>query len=271
MPAELEKRVDTAARLFPENAAYFGQHLGRVESRWKEDASRVTDADIALSRSFLGGLAMAFPADDLVSEEDLPSEAQGARTLHQRFCWVLDPIDGTNNYALGLPLCGILLALLEDGVPAYGWIYDYLGKRLIEGGPGRGIRVDGVPYKSTVPPPDFSRQELVSLHLPIKENYLLQLSPLLQRNTGRCLGSSALHLAYNALGYFSGSFSHNTKVWDLAAGHAVLAAVGRRMVFTEVDPFPLRSLPPKPPNLPNIAGTEAFLHFTLPLLVPGNG
>lgn len=269
MPAELEKRIGATARLFPENVIYFTQHLGRVESRWKEDASRVTDADLALSRSFLGRLAAMFPEDDLVSEEDLPTAAQGARALRQRFCWVLDPIDGTNNYALGLPLCGMLLALLEDGEPVYGWIYDHLGKRLVEGGPERGIRVDGIPCKPAAASADFSSNELVSLHLPIREEYSLQLSPLLQRNTGRCLGSSALHLAYNALGHFSGSFSHSTKVWDLAAGHAVLAAVGRRMIFLGPGPFPLRSLPPRPPNLPNIAGTEAFLRFTLPLLLSG--
>ncbi|MDR2863729.1 MAG: inositol monophosphatase [Puniceicoccales bacterium] len=265
MPAELEKRIATAGRILLEQSAYFTQHFGKVESHWKADSSRVTEADLTLSRNILSSLRALYPDDDSVSEEELPSIEEGPRTLRKRFCWVLDPIDGTNNYALGLPLCGILLALLEDGLPAYGWTYDPLGKRLVEGGPGHGLRVNGVRVPAPPQPASLDRHAFVTLHFPQSAENLRRLAPLLSHSTGRCLGSAALHFVYNVLGVVDGSFCHSGKVWDIAAGHAQLAAVGRRMIFLETDPFPLHALLPKPPNLPNLAGTEAFLRFTLPL------
>lgn len=265
MPAEQEKRVASAGRILLDNIEYFSRHLGKVESHWKADKTRVTDADLALSRSILGGLSRLFPGDDTVSEEDLPPAGAPPRTLPKRFCWVLDPIDGTNNYAAGLPACGILLALLEDGVPVYGWIYDHLFKRLIEGGPGRGVRIDGARFMPPPAPAELDRNEFVSFHFPMDDEYLRRLAPLLKYSTVRCMGSSAIHLAYNALGLLSGSFAHRGKVWDVAAGHAVLAGAGRRVVFTRTDPFPLRSIAHEPPCVPHLAGTEAFLRFALPL------
>jgi myo-inositol-1(or 4)-monophosphatase len=265
MPAEQEKRIAKAGRAVSENIDYFTRHLGKVESRWKADKTRVTDADLALSRTIMGRLAENFPDDDIFSEEALPSAEEGARALRKRFCWVLDPIDGTNNYALGVPICGIMLALLEDGEPVYGWIYEHLTRWFVEGGSGRGIRVNGAPVAVPPAPAEFGKQAQVALPLPLQQHYLERLQPLLTRNPARALGSSATHLVLNALGIFEGCFSVRGKVWDIAAGHALLSATGRRVIYLETQPFPLRELTPTPPNLPLLAGTEAFLRFMLPL------
>ncbi len=263
MPVAKEKRILAATPLVLRQVAYFAAMLGRVESHWKPDATRVTEADLTLSKEITQALRAAFPEDDCVSEEDLPQEK--SRELTARFCWVLDPIDGTNNYARGVPLCGISLGLLEDGVPVYGWIYDHLGRRLLEGGPGLGIKSDGQPVTAGGAA-EFDNKSLVTFHFPMPEEYLRKLTPLLLKNTARCLGSAALNLAYNALGHFDGGVDHNTKVWDIAAAHALLAAAGRRMVFLEREPFPLRQFSPRPENLVFLAGGENFLRAALPLL-----
>jgi myo-inositol-1(or 4)-monophosphatase len=265
MPAEQEKRIAAARPVLLDHIAYFASNLGKVESNWKYDNTRVTEADLALSKSILGAIGKLFPGDDTVSEEDLPPAGTPPRPLRQRFCWVLDPIDGTNNYAAGLPACGILLGLLDDGLPVYGWIYDHLGKRLVEGGPGRGVRVDGIRHTPPPPAAELGRHDFVSLHFPLPDEYLHRLEPLLRFCTARCMGSSATHLTYNALGCFTGSFSLRGKVWDVAAGHAILAGAGRRVIFPKTDPFPLREISNDPPSLPHLAGTEAFLRFALPL------
>ncbi|MDR0535307.1 MAG: inositol monophosphatase family protein [Puniceicoccales bacterium] len=266
MPNEQANRIARAGCVVRQAVDYFAENLGKVESRWKADKTRVTDADVALSRATTAALAKAFPGDDLVSEEELPEKGSPPRPLDRRFCWVLDPIDGTNNYAAGLPMCGILLALLDGGFPVYGWTYDHLLRRLVEGGPGRGLFVDGVAVPPPPQPDTLDSNAFVTMHFPLGDRYLTRLAPLLRHSTARCLGTSALHYAYNALGVFDGSFGCRGKVWDVAAGHALLAAVGRRMVFLEPkEPFPLREISSDPPSLVNLAGTEAYLRYTLPL------
>ena len=102
---------------------FFKRYFGRVSSDWKADASRVTFADIAISENLFASLSRDFSEDNFCSEEmspkDMPIELKGD------FSWVIDPIDGTNNFALGFPLCGISMALLFEGVPVYGFIYDF--------------------------------------------------------------------------------------------------------------------------------------------------
>jgi myo-inositol-1(or 4)-monophosphatase len=265
MPAELQKRIDAAKGILPTHLAYFVQNLGKVESHWKYDHSRVTAADLALSRSILGRLAELFPEDDTVSEEDLPAEGTPPRRLKKRFCWVLDPIDGTNNYAAGLASCGIMLALLEDGLPAYGWIYDHFAKQIVEGGPGRDLLVDGHPFTPPPQSPDFGEYEFVTCHFPIPQDSFDRIAPILMRNNCRSLGSAASHLSRNALGVFAGSISLRGKIWDFSAPYAVLAAAGRQLVFLKNDPFPFREITSRPSDLPNLAGTKAFLRHALPL------
>ncbi|MDR2981645.1 MAG: inositol monophosphatase [Puniceicoccales bacterium] len=263
MPAAKQTRIASARSIVLEHVEYFARHFGLVESHWKADSSRVTEADLTLSRNISQALSQAFPEDDCVSEEELPTV--GARDLSARFCWVLDPIDGTNNYARGIPMCGISLGLLEDGYPVYGFIYDHLGRRFLEGGPGLGIRSDGRQIPVPKSPPVFDPRALVTLHFPVPEAHLRRIEPILRRNTVRCLGSAALNLSYNALGHFDGSIDHNTKVWDIAAAQAILEAAGRRIIFINENPFPLRKFGENPTKLELLAGPEAFFEFTLPL------
>ena len=73
-----------------------------------------------------------FAKDDFCSEESNPQDE--VMPLNANFAWVVDPIDGTNNYALGVPLCAISLGLLYAGEPIYGFIYDHSTRSLLEGG-----------------------------------------------------------------------------------------------------------------------------------------
>jgi|GEM_PF-5901522 len=85
--------------------------FGQTTSDWKSDGTRVTPVDLAISEGIIGQLKKQFSDDDFFSEE--LTQAAAPVPLTQRFAWVLDPIDGTNNYAMGLAHCAISLALLE--------------------------------------------------------------------------------------------------------------------------------------------------------------
>lgn len=258
MDPELARRIRAGRDIVAAHVAYFAANLGRFPGELKADKTRVTEADLRLSADISAALLAAFPADDLLSEEALPEGAD--RPLRAEFCWVLDPVDGTNNYARGHPLCAISLGLLRNGVPAYGFIHDNARNRLVEGGPGAGLLDGGVPAPTPAPDAPFDRHAIVSFHFPQPETTLAVSLDLLRTNPVRCSGSCALNLAYNALGVIDGSAEHNAKVWDIAAACALLAAAGREIRFLDgSDPFPLRLAERSPSTILFVCGTSGYL------------
>ncbi len=211
--------------------------FARAESEWKHDGSRVTAADLAISRALLGALAVAFPEDEFLSEETDPGEAP--RALRARFAWVLDPIDGTNNYALGIPFCAISLALLDDGVPACGFIYDLGLRVLFHGGPGLGLFEDGAPVARRLEPEREER--IVALHAPVSARHLPLVNAMIAGYKVRAFGSGALHLAYVALGRIDACVDLTVKVWDIAAAWAFCRVTGIEVHFLDGPVFPLRT------------------------------
>ena len=120
------------AQRHPCQVEYFRAHFGSAESRWKKDGTRVTIVDETISRELFSLLHKEFPEDDYCSEEGAETAIPVA--TNAEFCWILDPVDGTNNYAVGVPECCISLGLLRHGIPVYGFIYDYGRDNLLQGG-----------------------------------------------------------------------------------------------------------------------------------------
>jgi histidinol-phosphatase len=92
------------------------RHFGRVSPAHKPDGSEVTVADRGAERLLRSRLRSAWPADPVVGEEYGGALARSGR------CWLVDPIDGTSSYVLGLPMFGTLIGLLIDGDPVFGCI-----------------------------------------------------------------------------------------------------------------------------------------------------
>jgi len=92
-------------------------HLHRVKTRHKTDGSEVTVADRAAERVLRRRLRAAWPRDGVLGEE------YGGHLARVGRCWLLDPIDGTASYVLGLPMFGTLVSLLIDGEPVFGCIH----------------------------------------------------------------------------------------------------------------------------------------------------
>jgi len=132
--------ADTAARI---TTAAFG---GRQDVELKADRTPVTEADRAAERAILDAVASAFPDDDVLGEESgRIGPGRSGRT------WIVDPIDGTQNFAAGVPLWSTLIALAVEGHPVLGLIdIPPLGRRYhaLRGGGawtnGRGVAVSQV-------------------------------------------------------------------------------------------------------------------------------
>lgn len=255
LDAQLRHRINAGRVAVRDQIAFFGRQFGDVASEWKEDDTRVTFADFAISEKLFAELRRNFPEDDYCSEEASPLDE--ILELEARFAWVVDPIDGTNNYALGCSFCAISLALLLDGVPIYGFIYDHSTKDLLEGGPDRGLlrNQKKLDRNATV----TNAQTMIGLHFPMSVEQLGALAPLLAKYRVRCIGSGALTAAYVATGYLTGVIDHRVKVWDIAAAYALCQAAGLQWTFTANSPFPLRSFHPQMDFSPYYAGSELFV------------
>ena len=253
MQAELQRRAAAARRIVRAQAGRMHRGFHRARASWKADGTRVTTADLAISAAILARLRREFPADQAFSEE-LPVAAP-APALTSRFCWVLDPIDGTNNYAVGVPFCAISLALLEHGRPVYGVVYDLARRTLIHGGPGAGAFDGGRPaHVRSEPPHDHS---LVAMHSPYEAPMVPQAAAMLAGFKIRGLGSSTLHLAYVGIGLLDGVLDHNVRFWDIAAAHAIALGGGAEIHYLRNGPFPLRRLDADPPRIHYLAGNAA--------------
>ena len=250
---QLRHRINAGRVAVKAQTAFFGRQFGQVASEWKADDTRVTFADFAISENVFAALRRDFPEDDYCSEEANPLDE--VLTLGAGFAWVIDPIDGTNNYALGFPVCAISLALLHDGMPVYGFIYDYSTDALLEGGAGFGLQRNQKTMNRDRMAADA--QTMLGLHFPIDLELLDKLKPLLAKYRVRCLGSGALSAAYVATGYLTGVVDFRVKVWDIAAAYALCAGAGVAFRFLEASPFPLRAFHPQMDFCPYLAGTEA--------------
>lgn len=258
MDKALRHRVNAARVAIRNQVDFFNQLMGQVASEWKEDDTRVTFADFAISEKLFAELRGSFNTDQFLSEESHPLDE--TIVLDSKYAWILDPIDGTNNYAVGMPGCAISLALLKDGMPVYGMVYDGSKGELIEGGPGHGVRIDG--RKHTLPVRSFdARTGVVALHFPLPDGRARKLQSLLETYRVRSLGSAALHLCYVALGRLDGAIDERVRLWDIAAAVCLLEAVGLGIRYLDGSPFPVNRVEMSGPFIRYIAGNESFLSY----------
>jgi myo-inositol-1(or 4)-monophosphatase len=255
---DLLARIDAAKTAVLAQTEYLHREFGAVRSDWKSDGTRVTPADIAIFKD----LRAQFYDDELLSEE--LGDATAPIVLKARFAWVLDPIDGTNNYATGIPSCAISLALLENGMPVYGVIYDLARRVLMHGGPGFGVW-DGeraALVKTDTP----AGQRMLGFHSPMDKNFYPHASLLVSRFKIRGLGSSTLHLAYVAAGLFDATVDHNVRVWDIAAAVPLVLGAGGEVHYLEGDIFPLRVFDLRMSRIPFCAGSPEICAELIKLL-----
>jgi myo-inositol-1(or 4)-monophosphatase len=250
---QIENRIAVAKRAVLAEAALLHREFGRAKAHLKHDGTKVTPVDVAISENIQRALAAEFPADQFFSEELAPSEKPVPVT--SRHCWLLDPVDGTNNYASGIIHVAISLALLEDGMPVYGVIYDLSRRTLVHGGPGRGVWENDTPARASQSPPDG--QSLIGFHSPVEKVYAAQGKRLIENFKIRGLGSSALHLAYCATGHLDGVVEHNNRVWDIAAAAAMIGEAGAELHYLNGSPFPLREFSVKSARVQYVAGNTA--------------
>jgi len=254
--SEIEERIEAAKEAVMAETGLMHGEFGRARSEIKHDATKLTAVDIAISQHLQDTVALRFPEDQFFSEELTPTELPTPVT--SRFCWVCDPIDGTNNYANGISHCAISLALLENGVPVYGVIYDLGRRSLIHGGPGRGVWDNGEAAQARNNPEDHNN--LIGFHSPVDKSLAAEGKKLIENFKIRGLGSSTLHLAYAAIGLIDGVVEYNNKIWDIAAAVALVEESGSSIHYLTPAPFPMKEFTLKAGRVQYIAGVPALVN-----------
>ena len=252
---EIGQRITAALAAVSAETELMHREFGRARSELKYDGTKVTAVDLAISKNIQAAIGALFPADQFFSEE--LSLTETAIPVTTRYCWVLDPIDGTNNYVNGISHCAISLALLENGEPTYGVIYDLARRVLIHGGPGRGLFEGTQPAHARGEAPNS--HSLIGFHSPSDKTHAMEGKRLIENFKIRGLGSSTLHLAYAAIGLLDGVVDHNNKVWDIAAACALCAEAGITIHYLENPPFPLRTFTLLAPRVQYAAGLPAMV------------
>ena len=184
----------------------------------------VTEADRRAEQVILEKISRAFPDHGVLSEESSPNERSQAS-----YRWVIDPLDGTANYAHGIPFFSVSIALEKESQIILGVVYDPARNELFSAIVGEGAQLNGRPI--AVSGAKRLRECLLATgfpHRPEQQNRVLRyygaFLPITQ--SLRRIGSAALCLAYVAAGRLDGYWDLDLKRWDLAAGYLLVREAG---------------------------------------------
>ena len=192
----------------------------------KRDGTLVTDADLAIEDALGREIARLFPADGLAGEERPVAVPRTAA----RYAWILDPIDGTNNFARGMPGFAVSVGVLRDGVPFAGAVYDPVSRWLFTGCAGRGAWLNDRPLYVRADAPVGS--VVFAMRTPCETGVPEHAEGWLRRHRVRRFGSTALHLCYVAFGGLDFVHDDRASLWDIAGAAPVLLEAGG-MLTTE--------------------------------------
>jgi myo-inositol-1(or 4)-monophosphatase len=226
---DLSAYLQTAAefaQIAGETAAGYFRH---IDARRKADGSLVTVADETVDRLLCDALQQRYPDHAVLSEEQ--------STIYDPdddFTWVVDPIDGTTNFARGMIFWGISIGLLYRGEPVVGVIHMPLLHETYTGALGQGAALNGAPIYSAreTKPTD---QHLMTLCTRTSRERTIE-TPL----KSRMLGSAAYHLMQVAQGAALADVEATPKIWDIAAGAVILSEAGALLTLQDgSEGFPL--------------------------------
>jgi myo-inositol-1(or 4)-monophosphatase len=197
----------------------------------KADRTAVTAADLAADQLLQAEIWAAFPEDGILSEE-----GNTVYPADKPAVWVIDPLDGTTNFSLGLHHWGVSIARLVDGEPALGVLYFPLLEELFSAQRGGGAFLNGAPLR-VIPPDPVRPFSFFSCCSRTHQRYHVSL-----RYKARILGSAAYGLATVARGSAALALEVTPKVWDFAASWLITREAGGVIApLGGAAPFPLEA------------------------------
>lgn len=197
----------------------------------------VTVADREAEVILAEGLARILPEATIVGEEAASADPTLLDRLGDDLCWIIDPVDGTNNFAAGRGPFGVLVALSEGGETVGGWIYDPLSGRFCHATKGGGAFMMGDPLKAQQSNhhPPIAAISLVFMDQDKREAMLEHIAPHYQLvDIPRCAAEQYPRIAF---GINDVSIFERTLAWDHAAGVLFLNEAGGKAARPDGRPY----------------------------------
>ncbi len=213
------------------------QTLAAHEVIAKAANDMVTIADTEAEVMLADGLAQILPEAAIVGEEAVHADPALSERLDSGLCWIIDPVDGTNNFAAGKPPFGIILALSDGGVTQSGWIYDPLQDRLCIAHQGKGAFVNGerITARSTGQTPPIAAISTVFLDPAQRAAVQARIAPWYTLvDIPRCAAEQYPRLV---LGVNDISVFERTLPWDHAAGVLFVNEAGGMAARPDGSPY----------------------------------
>lgn len=200
---------------------------GNLHVEKKGAIDLVTQIDHEAERMFRALIQDRFPDHAVLAEEFV---ARGDRERRARYTWVFDPVDGTTNYAHGLPIFCSAASLEIDGRPMVAAVYDPSRRELFTAERGRGAWMNGVPLRVSHAATLIDSLLCTGFPYSVQQDAepLVRLfGEFLKRSRAvRRLGSAAIDLCYVAAGRFDGFYEVQLNPWDVSAGALLVEEAG---------------------------------------------
>jgi myo-inositol-1(or 4)-monophosphatase len=249
-PRLLATAIEAALAAGRIQRAYFRQNPAVSK---KGPIDLVTAADLEVERAFRALIASRFPDHDVLGEEGSePGQGLGASAESRRspgggggegghHRWIIDPIDGTTNFAHGLALFCVSIALEVDGRVDLAVVYEPIGEELFVAERGQGARRNGARMHVSDRSALIDTLLVTGFPYTIHEDRHRQVAVfeafLGVTRAVRRLGSAALDLCYVAAGRFDGFWEEQLHAWDIAAGALIVEEAGGRVTAFDGGPM----------------------------------
>lgn len=231
--------AETAAR----NAGLFLKDRFRsardLNLTYKGEINIVTDCDLEAQRLIVDTLYKHYPEDDIIAEEGCTYN----HVLSQRDSWIVDPLDGTSNFAHGFPHFCVSIAYQSGGGICLGVVYAPILDEMYSASWAGGAYLDRTVIKVSMI--DTLRDAIVSSGFPYDlqdrgcDNLREWAAITRQIRTPRCVGAAALDLCYVACGRCDAHWELDLDPWDMAAGSLIVSEAGGQVTDVEGKPFDL--------------------------------
>jgi len=205
--------------------------FGNISASNKADGSLITSCDLWSDKTIVDGLALIAPGEGILSEEG------GKFVPNTKAYWIVDPLDGTTNFAAGIPYWSISVARFVDGSPQSSFlIIPTLKKKFLS------IQGEGVWLNNTKIEPNINNQRSECVSLCSRSIKILQKKPnSIFPGKIRLLGVSSLNLTSVAMGQTFGAIESTPKIWDIAAAWLLLEELNCSIEWLGINPLNLVS------------------------------